>query len=208
MPPRENTYVTLWHAANAGDVEYMRKRMSKAFTPEAKDTDSDENSFDPEVLETRLLRTALPKRLRILNYAPTLPNLRLANFPVAYETGSLRLVIESLSERAFAAHGYLTDLSLERRFAAIVLEVFGKDKVRKDADDVTSKLFGSDRTQTYACTSELRGKQVVGTIAFSDFATFSVEGYILEVPRGKPSKTLRIAMEALLESIDPSGNGR
>ena len=117
MPPRENTYVTLWHSANAGDVGYMRQRMSKAFTEEARSAERDEPVFDSESLENRLLRTAFPTAL--LNLAPTLPGFSVSDLPVVFETRTLRLVIESISERAFAAHGYLTDLSKERKFAIV-----------------------------------------------------------------------------------------
>jgi hypothetical protein len=202
MPPRENSYVTLWHAANAGDVGYLQQRMSKAFTADAKAANRDEEMFDSEVLENRLLRTAFPTRL--LNFAPALPGFSTSDLPVVYETKSLRLVIESVTERSFAAHGYYTDLSLERRFADLLLEIFGKDQIASEMDAAIAKVFGADRTRMYSCTGALDSKLVVGAIAFSDFATFSVEGYIISSERLNLSEPLRIAIQELLESIEPS----
>ncbi len=201
MPPSKNRYVTLWHAANAGDVQYLRQRMREVLTNGTNPKDLEQYKLDLEALEVRLFRSLFPKALQ--EQSPELQGLESELEPIVFETENLRLVIETLSGRSVAGHGYLTDLSLERKFGELVLESYGAPGVTKVPTNETVRLFGKDRTLTYACTSDLHNELFVGVIAFSDFATFNVEGYLLGNEEQELHEVLESAMLKILKTVEP-----
>lgn len=198
MATFDNKFVTNWLAAYCGD-EQMLRRAVENLDDQLAAKKGHWPLIDSDSQRSELIHHLFPKSPEKLDSD--------REQAMTFEGGKLRAVLELTSDRQFTIRGYLTDLSQELAFSKQINNLQSELEIDATEPDTVDKkfpdVFSKGRTPHYATSFPIESDQFVAELSVSDFATFEISGYALNVDEPEWNDDFMKSIQDFLSKLTP-----